>query len=148
MLEWEMLDIAVYRHELPFIEPRQSNVQNTVLVVGVLHNQEDHEITNTSRPHHRLVNLLPSFVENASSVRDDDQKLRHCRVSCRVVFVLHEHLAGQVQHGNHRGLGLIEGELIQDPLYISLGPLVLEGVEDLSFFSISQNAKLAHLQES
>ena len=45
MLEGEMLDVAVYGHKLALTEARQAYVQDTVLVVRVLHNEEDYEVT-------------------------------------------------------------------------------------------------------
>ena len=68
MLKREMLHVAVNAGQLAILENRQPDVQHTVLVLRVLHNEEETEVASLSCAHHSLVHLLLTLVENPPTV--------------------------------------------------------------------------------
>ena len=118
MIEGEVLHVAVNRKQLAGGENRQSNVQNTVLGLRVLHDQEETEVAGVSRPPHGLHHLLLALVEHAAAVRHDDQQLADGQVPGGAGDGLHEELGGEVQQGDEAGLLLLEMELVLKGYYI------------------------------
>ena len=68
MLKREMLHVAVNAGQLAILENRQPDVQHTVLVLRVLHNEEETEVASLPCAHHSLVHLLLALVENPPAV--------------------------------------------------------------------------------
>ena len=68
VLEGEVLHVAVNAGQLPILEDREPDVQHAVLVLRVLHDQEETEVARLPCAHHRLVHLLLALVENPPAV--------------------------------------------------------------------------------
>ena len=60
MLEGEVLHVAVDARQLAVLEDRQSDVEDAVLVIRVLHYEEEAEVARLPGAHHSLVHLLHS----------------------------------------------------------------------------------------
>ena len=97
MLEGEVLHVAVNAGQLPILEDREPDVQHAVLVLRVLHDQEETEVARLPGAHHRLAHLLLALVEDAATVGDYDKQLGDGKASGGLISLTCEERGGEVE---------------------------------------------------
>ena len=147
MLEGEVLHVAVDAGQLAVLEDRQSDVEHTVLVLRVLHNEEEAEVARLPRAHHRLVHLVLPLVENAATVGNNDEQLRDCEAPGSLVATVVEEGGGQVEEADQARLLLLKTKLaFNSPT--SLGaPLLVKPVDNLCFCTKSGGETIGFISQ-
>ena len=138
MLEGEVLHVAVDARQLAVFEDRQSDVEHTVLVLRVLHNEEEAEVARLPGAHHGLVHLVLPLVENATTVRNNDKQLRHCEAPGSLVAAVVEEGGGQVEKADQARLLLLETKLAFNSSTSLSAPLLVKPMDNLRFCTKSR----------
>ena len=133
MLEREVLHVAVDARQLAVLEDRQPDVEHTVLVLRVLHNEEEAEVARLPGAHHGLVHLVLTLVENAASVRNNHKQLRNCKAPGSLGAAVVEEGGGQVEEADYTCLLLLETELAFNSSTSLSTPLLVKSVYNLRF---------------
>ena len=131
MLEGEVLHVAVNAGQLPILEDWEPDVQHAVLVLRVLHDQEETEVARLPGAHHRLAHLLLALVEDAAAVGDYDKQLGDGEASGGLTSSTCEERGGEVKQAHHTRLLLLKPELALDSSTCLCSPLLVEAVHNL-----------------
>ena len=131
MLEGEVLHVAVNAGQLPILEDREPDVQHAVLVLRVLHNQEETKVARLPGAHHRLAHLLLALVEDAAAVGDYDKQLGDGEAPGGLTSSTCEESGGEVEQAHHTRLLLLKPELALDSSTCLCSPLLVKAVHNL-----------------